>query len=82
MLPKHKSDNFISDEELNKAFLEWREAAIAWSDFQRNLKEHPETGSINEKWQQLRLLERQLNTATGKYVDARMRAKMMQLPVS
>jgi hypothetical protein len=82
MLPKHKSDNLISDEELKKAFLEWRDAASAWSDFHRNLKEHPQTRSINEKWRQLRLLEKQLNTATGKYVDARMKIKMMQMPSS
>jgi hypothetical protein len=82
MLPKRKSDNLISDEELKKAFIEWRDAASAWSDFHRNLKEHPATGSINEKWQQLRLLEKQLNTATGKYVDARMKVKMMQMPFS
>jgi hypothetical protein len=79
MSAKHRSDNLISDEELNKAFIEWRDAASAWSDFHRSLKEHPERGSRNEKLQQLLLLERQLNTATGKYVDARMKVKMTQV---
>ena len=78
----HKSDDLISDEELNKAFLEWRDVASEWSDFHRNLKENPETGSLNEKLQQLRLLEMRLNTATGKYVDAKSKAKMMQMHAS
>lgn len=69
------NEKIYQQNQMSKAFQEWRDAANAWSDFFSLLKQDADRISF-EQSKRLRVLKRQLNKASDEYMRIRILTKL------